>query len=120
MMDKELRRLHEGPEPAPRRRRPMARIGDLMPQTAARLGLEDELRRARFLATFDALVAERAPAAHGACRALRVEGETLVVEADAPIVGQELVLHGDDLASAFRTAPGGAQVRQLRVVVRRR
>lgn len=98
----------------------MSRIGDLMPQAAARLGLEDELRRARFLATFDAIVAERAPAAHGACRALKVEGETLVVEADAPIVGQELLLHGDDLASAFRTAPGGAAVRRLRVIVRRR
>jgi hypothetical protein len=105
---------------APRRRRPMARIGQLMPEAAARLGLADELRRARLLSTFDAIVAERAPAAHGACRALRVEGETLVVEADAPIVGQELLLHGDELATAFRTAPGGAQVRQLRVTVRRR
>lgn len=98
----------------------MSRIGDLMPQAAARLGLQDELRRARFVATFDAIVAERAPAAHGACRALKVEGETLVIEADAPIVGQELLLHGDDLAAAFRTAPGGAAVRQLRVTVRRR
>ena len=118
-MDEELRRIEAAPERAPRRRRPMARIGDLMPQTAARLGLEDELRRARFLATFDAIVAERAPAAHGACRALKVDDETLVVEVDAPIVGQELLLHGDDLASAFRRAPGGASVRQLRVIVRR-
>jgi hypothetical protein len=105
---------------APRRRRPMSRIGDLMPHAAARLGLEGELRRARFLATFDAIVAERVPAAHGACRALKLEGETLVVEADAPIVGQELMLHGDDLATAFRAAPGGAPVRGLRVVIRRR
>ena len=30
-------------------------------------------------------------------------------------MGQELLLHGDDLASAFRMAPGGAPVRQLRV-----
>lgn len=104
----------------PRRRRPMSRIGDLMPTAAARLGLEDELRRARFLATFDAIVAELAPAAHGACRAIRVEGETLVLEADAPIVAQELVLHGDDIAAAFRRAPGGAVVRQVRVTVRRR
>ena len=104
----------------PRRRRPMSRIGDLMPTAAARLGLEDELRRARFLATFDAIVAELAPAAHGACRAMRVEGETLVLEADAPIVGQELVMHGDEIAAAFRRAPGGAQVRQVRVTVRRR
>ena len=107
-------------EDAPRRRRPMSRIGELMPQAAARLGLQDELRRARFVSTFDAIVAERAPAAHGACRAVKVEGETLVVEADAPIVGQELLLHGDALAAAFRTAPGGASVRRLRVVVRRR
>ena len=98
----------------------MSRIGDLMPRTAARLGLEDELRRARFVSTFDAIVAERAPAAHGACRAVKVEGETLLVEADAPIVGQELLLHGDALAAAFRTAPGGAAVRQLRVTIRRR
>jgi hypothetical protein len=98
----------------------MSRIGDLMPGAAAHLGLEDELRRARFLATFDAIVAELTPAAHGACRALRVEGETLVVEADAPIVGQELLLHGEELSAAFRRAPGGAQVRQVRVTVRRR
>ena len=104
----------------PRRRRRMSRIGELMPTAAARLGLADELRRARLLATFDAIVAERAPAAHGACRALRIEGETLLVEADAPIVGQELLLHGDELTGAFRTAPGGASVRQLRVTVRRR
>jgi hypothetical protein len=97
----------------------MARIGDLMPGAAAHLGLGDELRRARILATFDAIVAELAPAAHGACRAVRIEGETLVVQADAPIVGQELLLHGEALAGAFRTAPGGADVRQLRVTVRR-
>ena len=103
-----------------RRRRPMSRIGELMPQAAAQLGLADELRRARLIATFDALVAELAPAAHGACRALRVDGESLVVEADAPIVGQELVLHGDELAAAFRRAPGGASVRQVRVTVARR
>ena len=53
-------------EDAPRRRRPMSRIGTLIPDAAARLGLADELRRARLLSTFDAIVAERAPAAHGA------------------------------------------------------
>ena len=107
-------------EESPRRRRPMSRIGTLIPDAAARLGLADELRRARLLATFDAIVAERAPAAHGACRALRIDGETLVVEADAPIVGQELLMRSEDLAAAFRRAPGGAPVRQLRVAVRRR
>jgi hypothetical protein len=110
----------EDDEHRPRRRRPMSRIGDLMPTAAARLGLEGELRKARFVATFDAVVAELAPAAHGACRALKVDGETLIVEADAPIVGQEILLHADELAAAFRRAPGGASVRQVRVTVRRR
>lgn len=102
-----------------RGRGPMSRIGDLIPDAAARLGLADELRRARAAATFDAIVAERAPAAHGACRAVRVEGDTLVVEADAPIVAQELRLHARQLAEAFRAAPAGAPIRELRVTVRR-
>ena len=101
-----------------RRRRPMSRIGDLIPDAAARLGLADELRRARFVATFDAIVAERAPAAHGACRALRIEGGALVVETDAPIVAQELRLHERQLLDAFRNAPAGGQVSELRVTVR--
>lgn len=103
-----------------RRRRPMSRIGDLIPAAAAHLGLADELRRARMVATFDALVAERAPAAHGACRAVRVDGLVLVVEADAPIVAQELRLRSITLVAAFRAAPGGAEVTELRVTVRSR
>jgi hypothetical protein len=42
------------------------------------------------------------------------------VEADAPIVAQEVLLHAGALAAAFRTAPAGAPVRELRVTVRRR
>lgn len=109
----------DGQEIARRRRRTMARIGDLIPEAAARLGLADELRRARAVATFDAIVAERVPAAHGACRALRVDGEALVVEADAPIVAQELRLHARRLVEAFRAAPAGAPVSEIRVTVRR-
>jgi hypothetical protein len=96
----------------------MKRIGDLIPEAAARLGLADELRRARAVATFDAIVAERSPAAHGACRALRVDGAALIVEADAPIVAQELRLHARQLAEAFRTAPAGAPITEIRIVVR--
>jgi hypothetical protein len=101
------------------RRRPMARIGDLIPEAAQQLGLGDELRRGRAVATFDALVAELAPAAHGACRAVRVDGPILVVEADAPIVAQELRLHALDLRDAFRAAPAGAPIEDLRITVRR-
>jgi len=107
----------------PRRRRPMSRIGELIPGAAARLGLEDELRRARAAATFDAIVAELAPAAHGACRAIGIEaggeGDLLVVEADAPIVAQELRLNASALAAAFGAAPAGRRISGLRVTVRR-
>lgn len=103
-----------------RRRGPMSRIGDLVPDAAARLGLAEELRRARAAATFDAIVAERAPAAYGACRALRVDGGVLVVEADAPIVAQELRLHARQLEEAFRVAPAGAPISEIRVTVRGR
>ena len=102
----------------------MQRIGELIPGTAARLGLADELRLARAVATFDAIVGEHAPAAHGACRATRlegpVEGPVLVVEADAPIVAQELRLRSGALLAAFRGAPAGAPVAELRITVRKR
>jgi hypothetical protein len=98
----------------------MQRIGELIPTTAARLGLADELRRARAIATFDAIVAEHAPAAHGACRALGLDGAVLIVEADAPIVAQELRLRSDALLTAFRAAPAGGAISEIRVSVRRR
>jgi hypothetical protein len=102
------------------RRRPMQRIGELIPSAAAHLGLADELRRARAIATFDAIVAEHAPAAHGACRAVRIDDAALVVEADAPIVAQELRLRSTALLDAFRAAPAGGDVAELRISIRRR
>ena len=88
------------------RRRPMTRIGDLLPDAARGLGLEDELRLSRAMATFEAIVAERVPAAAGACRVLRIDGFDLVVEADAPIVAQELRLRS--ARAARRRSPGVA------------
>jgi Dna[CI] antecedent DciA-like protein len=101
------------------RRRPMQRIGELIPETARHLGLEDELRLARAIATFGAIVAERAPAASGACRLIRLDGFALVVEADAPIVAQELRLRATELLDALAAAPGGLRATELRVRVRR-
>ena len=97
----------------------MRRIGDLIPDAARALGLEEELRLARAIATFEALVAERVPAAVGACRVMRLEGFAIDVEADVPIVAQELRMRSTELLSAFATAPGGVGVHELRVHVRR-
>jgi predicted nucleic acid-binding Zn ribbon protein len=101
------------------RRRPLERIGDLIPDTARRLGLDDELRLARAMSTWAAIVAERVPPAAGATRLVRLEGFTLVVEADHPIVAQEIRLRAPELLAAFGAAPGGIAARELRVAVRR-
>jgi Dna[CI] antecedent DciA-like protein len=97
----------------------MQRIGELIPEAARNLGLEDELRLARAISTFGAIVAERAPAASGACRLIRLDGFALVVEADAPIVAQEIRLRGPELLDALAAAPGGLRATELRVRVRR-
>ena len=101
------------------RRRPMTRIGELMPSAARALGLEDELRLSRAIATFEAIVAERVPAAAGSCRVIALEGFALDAETDAPIVAQELRLRSAELLAAFAAAPAGLGVRELRVRVRR-
>ncbi len=97
----------------------MERIGDLIPEAARRLGLADELRLARAISTWSALVAERVPAAAGACRLLRIDGFALVGEADAPIVAQELRLRGPELLAAFGSAPGGTRATEIRLHIRR-
>ncbi len=97
----------------------MVRLGDLLPDAARGLGLEDELRLSRAMATFERLVAERAPAAAGACQVTRIEGFAIVVAADAPIVAQELRLRAPELLAAFAATPAGFGARELRVVVRR-
>jgi hypothetical protein len=71
------------------------------------------------MATFEAIVAERVPAAAGGCRVLRLDGFDLIVEADAPIVAQELRLRTAELLAAFAASPAGTGARELRIHVRR-
>ena len=104
-----------GPAEDARRRAPR-RVGELLPEAARALGLEEELRRARAGLAWEAIVADRLPAAVGGSRAIRVDGELLLVEASAPIVGQELRLRSTELAEAF-AASTGLPVTGLRVVV---
>lgn len=102
------------------RRRPMQRLGDLIPEAARRLGLDEELRLARAITTWSAIVAERVPPAAGSTRLLRIDGFALMVEADSPIVAQEVRIRSTELLAAFRSAPGGLASTELRVAVRRR
>lgn len=102
------------PESPVRRRRP-SRVGDLLPDAARALGLEDELRLARAITTWDALVAERVPPAVGACRLVALEPDAVVVAVGEPIVAAELRMRALELLAAFAAAPGGARARHLRL-----
>jgi len=99
-------------------RRPMRRIGDMLPGVAAELGIEGELRLARQMATWERLVSERVPAAAGSSRLLSVQPPALVVSATDPRVGLELSLRQAELLAAFAQAPEGVHLLELRVVVR--
>jgi hypothetical protein len=97
----------------------MRRVGDLLPEAARTLGLEEELRLARATAAFDTLLGERVPTAAGAARLLRAGSAALIVEVDHPAVGQEVRLRSDELLEAFATMPGGARAAEIRIVSRR-
>jgi len=99
-------------------RRPMRRIGDVLPAVAAELGIDGELRLARQMAAWQRIVEERVPAASGASRLLSLQPPALVVSAASPIVAQELRLRQADLLGAFAQSPEGERMIELRVVVR--
>jgi hypothetical protein len=95
----------------------MERLGDLLPQAARDFGLEDQLEQARAAAAWLEIVAERIPAAVGACRLTDLRGGVAVIETDEPIVAQEVRLRSPELLAALRAATR-APVRQLRVATR--
>ena len=59
----------------------MRRLGDVLPEVASTLGIEDELRRSRQMAAWQRLVAELVPAAAGGSSLLAVQPPALVVSA---------------------------------------
>ncbi|MFH1475773.1 MAG: DUF721 domain-containing protein [Chloroflexota bacterium] len=101
-------------------RRPVRRVGDLLPDAARELGLAEQLRWALAGTAWDGVVAARVPEAAGGSRPIRIEGTgTLVVEVAEPVVGQELRIRAEELLEAFGEQPGGIRAERLRVVVAR-
>jgi hypothetical protein len=103
----------------PRKRRPVHRLGDLLPGIASQLGLDEELRAARGLASWGRIIEELVPVAAGTSRLLEVRPPSLIVSADDASVAQELRLRSAELLEAFATAPGGQRLLDLQVVVQR-
>jgi hypothetical protein len=100
------------------RRQPPKRVGEVLPDVAATLGIEGELRFARQVAAWQRIIAERVPAATGSSTLLALQPPTLVVSAASPIIAQEIHLRQVDLLDAFARAPEGQKLIELRVVVR--
>ena len=101
------------------RKRPVHRLGDLLPGIAMQLGLNEELQAARALSSWARIVEEQVPAAAGASRLLEVRPPALLVTADDGPTAQELRLRSVELLDAFASAPGGQRLLELQVVVRR-
>src|SRR3954469_7905448 len=99
-------------------KRPMKRVGDMLPKVAADIGIENELRLARQMSAWERLVEEHLPAARGASKLLSLQPPALVVSASDNVVAQELRLRQAQLLDAFERMPDGVRLIELRVVVR--
>jgi len=97
----------------------MRRLGDLLPEVAGQLGLEEELQHSRRMTSWRLIIAEHVPAAAGSSTLLAVQPPALIVTASSAMVAQELRLRSAELLPAFARAPGGSRLLELRVVIRR-
>ena len=95
----------------------MERLADLLPGAAREFGLEEQLEQARLASAWLSTVAERVPAAAGSCRLIDLNQGIATIEADEPIVAQEIRLRTPELLAALR-ATARTPVRQLRVTTR--
>jgi hypothetical protein len=95
----------------------MERLADLLPRAAREYGLEDQLDQAHAAAAWDRIVAERVPAAVGACRLVGLRQGVATIEIDMPIVAQEIRLRSPELTAALRAAVR-TPIRQLHLATR--
>jgi predicted nucleic acid-binding Zn ribbon protein len=97
--------------------RGMERLADLLPRAAREYGLEDQLDQARAALAWDRIVADRVPAAAGACRLTDLRQGVATIEIDLPIVAQEIRLRSPELLAALRAAVR-TPIRQIRLTTR--
>ncbi|HEY1167629.1 MAG TPA: DciA family protein [Candidatus Limnocylindrales bacterium] len=97
--------------------RGMERLADLLPQTARKFGLEEQLEQAGAASAWLEVVAERVPAAIGLCRLVDLNIGVATIETDEPIVAQEIRLRSPELLAALRDTTR-TPIRQLRVTTR--
>lgn len=100
------------------RRRPMRRIGDLLPGLTGALGLSPELRAAERLIAWERVVAAVVPAAATETTLVGDAPDRVVVAVPDAALGQEIRLHAPMLLAAWAAEPLGGTRATLEVVVR--
>jgi hypothetical protein len=99
------------------RLRSMDRLADLLPGAARAFGLEDQLEQAGAAAAWQEIVAQRVPAAKGECRLIDLSQGVATIEADEPIIAQEIRLRSLELLAALRKSVR-TPLRQIRITTR--
>jgi predicted nucleic acid-binding Zn ribbon protein len=98
------------------RRASARRVGTLLSGALARLGLADGIERWRAVLEWDAIAGESL-ARHA--KAVRVEGTTLVVEAEHSAVLYELSHRKAELLDRLHAHVGGERIKDVRLVLKR-
>jgi hypothetical protein len=109
-----LKAVDSNPDARPRG---LESLADLLPGAAREFGLEDQLEQARMASAWLAVIAQRVPAAVGACRLTDLRQGVATIQADEPIVAQEIRLRTPELLAAMRAAVR-TPLRQLRITTR--
>ena len=91
-------------------------VGDVLPRVLARLGLAEDLERWRAVLDWDAIVG---PSLARYAKAVRVEGDVLVVEAVSSTALFHVKHFENDLLAQVRSHLGAGAIRSLRFDVRR-
>jgi len=93
-------------------------ISDALGTTLRSLGLRRGVERARAVAAWPAAAASVVGVDASRSRAVRIEGETLVVAVSSPVLAQELRLRQQEVLEALARLAPEAHVRALRFVPR--
>lgn len=94
----------------------MRTLEEALRRTLDRLGIRDEVARAEAVRAWPRVASVVLGDAASRTRALRVDGDTLVVSVASPVLAQELRLRAADLVSALAAAAPASGVRALRFV----
>jgi predicted nucleic acid-binding Zn ribbon protein len=95
----------------------MEHLADLLPDAARQFGLEDQLEQAGAATAWLEIVARKVPLAAGECRLVGLSQGVATIEADEPIVAQEIRLRSPELLAALRKSVR-TPLRQLRITTR--